>query len=76
MPHFHGLENTISAAVFGVPAVKAIEFGSGMDVANLFGSENNDAFEVRNGSVVPTPIMREEFWVASQQAHLFGLDAH
>ncbi len=34
-PHFHGLENTISAAVFGVPAVKAIEFGSGMEVANL-----------------------------------------
>lgn len=53
-PHFHGLENTISAAVFGVPAVKAIEFGSGMNVANLLGSENNDAYEVRNGSVVPT----------------------
>ena len=53
-PHFHGLENTISAAVFGVPAVKAIEFGSGMEVANLLGSENNDAYEVRNGSVVPT----------------------
>ena len=53
-PHFHGLENTISAAVFGVPAVKAIEFGSGMDVANLLGSENNDAYEVRNGFVVPT----------------------
>ncbi len=53
-PHFHGLENTISAAVFGIPAVKAIEFGSGMDVANLLGSENNDAYEVRNDSVVPT----------------------
>ncbi len=53
-PHFHGLENTISAAVFGVPAVKAIEFGSGMNVANLLGSENNDAYEVRNGAVVPT----------------------
>ena len=53
-PHFHGLENTISAAVFGVPAVKAIEFGSGMDVANLLGSENNDAYEVRSESVVPT----------------------
>ena len=52
-PHFHGLENTISTAVFGVPAVKAIEFGSGMDVANLLGSENNDAYEVRNGSAVP-----------------------
>jgi len=53
-PHFHGLENTISAAVFGIPAVKAIEFGSGMEVANLLGSENNDAYEVRNGTVVPT----------------------
>lgn len=53
-PHFHGLENTISTAVFGIPAVKAIAFGSGMDVANLLGSENNDAFEVRNGTVVST----------------------
>ena len=53
-PHFHGLENTISTAVFGIPAVKAIEFGSGMGVASLLGSENNDAYEVRNGTVIPT----------------------
>ena len=44
----------IECAATGVPAVKAIEFGSGMEVANLLGSENNDAYEVRNGTVVPT----------------------
>ncbi|PKM63064.1 MAG: chorismate synthase [Firmicutes bacterium HGW-Firmicutes-21] len=43
-PHFGGLENKISAAVFGVPAVKGIEFGNGFACTELRGSENNDAF--------------------------------
>ena len=43
-PIFDGIENRISACVFGVPAVKGIEFGSGFAAASLFGSENNDAF--------------------------------
>ncbi|OGO87820.1 MAG: chorismate synthase, partial [Clostridiales bacterium GWF2_36_10] len=43
-PHFGGLENRISAAVFGVPAVKGIEFGNGFACAELTGWENNDAF--------------------------------
>lgn len=43
-PIFDGIENRISACVFGVPAVKGIEFGSGFAAASLFGSENNDVF--------------------------------
>lgn len=43
-PHFGGLENRISSAVFGVPAVKGIEFGNGFACAELTGSQNNDAF--------------------------------
>ena len=43
-PMFGGLENHISRAVFGIPAVKAIEFGAGFAAADLRGSENNDEY--------------------------------
>ena len=41
---FWGVENRISSVVFGVPAVKGIEFGSGFEGATKKGSENNDPF--------------------------------
>ena len=41
---FLGVEGRISSIIFGIPAVKGIEFGLGFGSAALHGSENNDAF--------------------------------
>ena len=39
---FDGVENRISGIVFGIPAVKGIEFGAGFASSAMRGSENND----------------------------------
>lgn len=50
-PLFYGLEGRLSYALFGIPAVKGVEFGSGFEAAAVFGSQNNDPFTVHNGTV-------------------------
>ena len=50
-PMFGGMENRISSLVFGIPAVKGIEFGAGFRAAQMRGSENNDAFFMDGGMV-------------------------
>lgn len=50
-PMFGGIENEISRCIFAVPAVKGIEFGSGFAGAALRGSENNDPFCLKDGTI-------------------------
>ena len=50
-PMFDSLESRISQAVFSVPAVKGIQFGSGFAFAGMYGSEANDPFVIRDGKV-------------------------
>ncbi len=48
---YDSLEGLISQAVFGIPAVRGIEFGAGFAAAQMRGSEHNDPFIYRNGTV-------------------------
>ncbi|MBR1664409.1 MAG: chorismate synthase [Ruminococcus sp.] len=53
-PIFDGLENSIAQLIFGIPAVKGLEFGAGFNVAKMLGSENNDEFIVDDKGHVVT----------------------
>ena len=48
---YDGLESFLAPILFGIPAVKGIEFGSGFHAAQLKGSENNDPFYYDEGLV-------------------------
>ena len=50
-PMFGGVENRLSAALFGIPAVKGVEFGDGFAAARSCGSANNDPFRMEGGRV-------------------------
>ena len=51
-PMFGGVENRLASALFGIPAVKGVEFGDGFAAARARGSENNDPFRMEDGRVV------------------------
>jgi chorismate synthase len=51
-PIFGSLESDLSKALFSIPAVKGVEFGSGFYGSTLYGSKNNDAYMIKNGKVV------------------------
>jgi chorismate synthase len=45
-PMFDGVESRLAALLFGIPAVKGVEFGEGFQSSKMRGSQHNDAFFV------------------------------
>ena len=50
-PMFDSLDADLAKALFNVPAVRAVEFGLGFEIAELKGSESNDALIMQGGKV-------------------------
>lgn len=48
-PFFDSVESVLSHAVFSIPAIRGIEFGTGFAAAEMLGSEHNDALENKEG---------------------------
>ena len=55
---YEGLESELSAAMFAIPGVKGVEFGTGFACTLMKGSEFNDAFVAEDG-VVKTATNRQ-----------------
>lgn len=48
-PFFDSVESVLSHAVFAIPAIRGIEFGTGFLAARMFGSQHNDPIEDSSG---------------------------
>ncbi len=50
-PMFGGVESRIAQIVYGIPAVKSVDFGAGYSAGYMLGSQCNDAFTMEDGIV-------------------------
>lgn len=53
-PMFGGMESRIAQIVYGIPAVKGLDFGSGFSGSYMKGSQNNDPYSIENGRIITT----------------------
>lgn len=51
-PVFDNFDGELAKALFAIPAVKGVEFGAGFAVAGMKGSENNDLYDIEDGSII------------------------
>ena len=51
-PWFDSVESILSHALFSIPAVKGVEFGSGFSCADMLGSQMNDSFCLDDGKII------------------------
>jgi chorismate synthase len=50
-PLFDALDADLAKALFGISAVKGVEFGAGFAAAEMLGSQNNDNFVLKKGKI-------------------------
>jgi|SRR5690554_51865 len=50
-PFFDSFESVLSHLIFSIPGIKGIEFGTGFDFVNLYGSEANDELKFEDDKV-------------------------
>ncbi|MFP4170203.1 MAG: chorismate synthase [Methanomassiliicoccales archaeon] len=53
-PFFDTLDGEMGKMMLSLPGVKGVEFGSGFRAASMRGSEHNDPYAVRDGTVITT----------------------
>lgn len=50
-PMFGGVESRIAQIIYGIPAVKSVEFGAGSSVVDMRGNQCNDAYTIKDGTI-------------------------
>lgn len=53
-PMFGGVENRLASLIFGIPAIKGLEFGSGFQLAHMRASQANDPYQMQDGQIRTT----------------------
>lgn len=53
-PWFSSVEGVLANAMFSIPGIKGVEFGTGFSICDMLGSAANDPFEIKDGKVVTT----------------------
>ncbi len=51
-PWFDTVEGMLAHALYSIPGIKGVEFGAGFALADMYGSEANDPFSIKDGKVM------------------------